>query len=292
MVNEVYPGYNFIMDGIRSQRTKLKAKRVFLKKGTCSQTFFYILNRDFGFNLAEEELAIDPLAGGILQQGYQCGMLWGASMALGAEAHRRFKNMGEAISMTILATREILTSFLKHAKSTECAEITNCDMTKPSGLLKLFFSGKFVSCFRLAGKWAPDAIEAAHAGLEIKKEFLKADQLSCSSEVIKNLGGSEQEMVMVSGFAGGLGLSGNGCGALAAALWFKTLNRNKTLTGKPSMKNKEAEKILNSFYGETDYEMECGKICGQKFSTMDEHTEFIKKGGCRNLIDLISSHIS
>ena len=33
------------------------------------------------------------------------------------------------------------------------------------------------------------------------------------------MGGSEEEIAMVAGFAGGLGLSGNGCGALSAAIW-------------------------------------------------------------------------
>jgi len=77
------------MTTFKSETVKLKTKRVFLKKGTCSRTFYYILNREFGYPMDEEERAIDPLAGGLLQQGYQCGMLWGASMAVGAESLRR-----------------------------------------------------------------------------------------------------------------------------------------------------------------------------------------------------------
>jgi hypothetical protein len=277
------------MDKIRSQKAKLKAKRAFLKKGTCSRTFFYILNRDFGFSMEAEEAAADPLAGGILQQGYQCGMLWGASMAIGAESYRRYKNPNEAISMAVQVTQGILQSFFKEAKSIECAEITSCDMTKTSGLLKLFFSGKFVNCFRLAGKWAPDAIETARKGMAINQELPKADQLSCASEVIKNMGGSEQESIMVAGFAGGLGLSGSGCGALAAAIWKQTLNSNTSRAEKSFLNNKESEKLLNSFYKESEHEMICSKICGRTFSTLDEHTEYIKKGGCKKLMDILSA---
>ncbi len=36
--------------------------------------------------------------------------------------------------------------------------------------------------------------------------------------------GTEEESIMVAGFAGGIGLSYNGCGALGAALWYKMLN--------------------------------------------------------------------
>ena len=35
------------------------------------------------------------------------------------------------------------------------------------------------------------------------------------------MGGSADEAVMVAGFGGGMGLSGNACGALAAAVWMK-----------------------------------------------------------------------
>ena len=65
---------------------KNDAKRVFLKKGTCSQTFCFLLNREFGHLKENEERAADPLAGGIMQRGQQCGMLWGATLAVGAES--------------------------------------------------------------------------------------------------------------------------------------------------------------------------------------------------------------
>jgi hypothetical protein len=43
------------------------------------------MNRAFGELREPEERALDPLSGGIIQQGYQCGMLWGASLGAGAE---------------------------------------------------------------------------------------------------------------------------------------------------------------------------------------------------------------
>jgi len=49
------------------------ASKVFRKLRTCSRTFFHILNREFGHPKELEELAADSLAGGILQQGQQCG---------------------------------------------------------------------------------------------------------------------------------------------------------------------------------------------------------------------------
>jgi len=276
------------MRTIRSETVKLKTKRVFLKKGTCSRTFFFILDREFGHPLEEEERAIDLLAGGILQQGYQCGMVWGASMAVGAESLRRNDHPGQAISITILATQHIMKSFISRTKSIECEDIANCDFSNKRSFLKFMLSGRFLACYKLAGKWAPEAITAAIEGLSAEQTDLPKQPISCASEVVRNMGASEKEMVMVSGFAGGLGLSGNGCGALAAAIWMRTLIQNRNQSGKASFNNPDADKMLIAFYEETDFEMECNKICGQDFKTIDEHTEYMKNGGCKKLISILA----
>ncbi len=126
------------MKTLKSETVKLKAKRTFMKKGSCSRTFFYLLDREFGFPRDEEEKAIDPMAGGILQQGYQCGMLWGASMAVGAESFRRNKTAGESTAITILATRHVMKSFADRTGSIECEEITQCDFTNKKELSEVY----------------------------------------------------------------------------------------------------------------------------------------------------------
>ncbi|MEA3462769.1 MAG: C-GCAxxG-C-C family (seleno)protein, partial [Bacteroidota bacterium] len=273
-------------------RVKLKAKRTFLKKGTCSRTFFYILDREFGHPLDEEEKAIDPLAGGILQQGYQCGMLWGASMALGAEAFRRKEDQTQVTALTILATQHVMKSFEGRTSSIECEDITQCDFTNKKSFLKYMLSGKFVGCFILAGKWAPEALEAAKEGLKLDQADLPQQSLSCASEVVRKMGASEEEASLVAGFAGGLGLSGSGCGALAAAVWMNALIHNRKQTGKSANYDPSTDLTLNAFYEETDYEMQCDKICGQRFETIEEHTEFLKNGGCKKLIEVLADTVT
>jgi len=276
------------MGKIASERVKLKAKRTFIKKGTCSRTFFYILDREFGHPRDEEEKAIDPLAGGILQQGYQCGMLWGASMAVGAEALRKIENPGQTTGLAILATQQLMLSFVNRTESIECEDITQCDFTNKKSFIKYMLKGKFVNCFKLAGKWAPEALDAAYEGLERDQKDLPQQSLSCASEVVRKMGGSEEEMLMVAGFAGGLGLSGSGCGALAAAVWKNALIHNRKETGKSANYDPNTDLTLKAFYEETDYEMQCDKICGQRFNSLEEHTEFVKKGGCKKLIGVLA----
>ena len=276
------------MKMFKSKKIKRDTKRVFFKKGSCSRTFFYLLNREFGHSLDNEEHAADPLAGGIVQQGYQCGMLWGASLALGAESYRRIGNLDQAVGLTIKATQHVMESFINRAKSADCIDITNCDWSRKFSIAKYFFTGKMFTCYKLAEKWAPEAFESAAESLGLDRSDLPKQQVSCASEVVRRMGGSDSEMAMVAGFAGGLGLSGNGCGALSAAMWMNTLHRIRKDDYKYSLSDTELERVLKTFYETTEYEMECNKICGKRFKTINEHTEFIKSGGCDKLINVLA----
>jgi len=266
-------------------------KKVFRQCGTCSQTFAHLLNREFGHPKKTEEQAVDPLAGGIMNLGHQCGMLWGAALATGAESFRRHNDPDQAIAVAVTATQHIIESFLNTTNTVNCREITGYNLNSFFGLtgfmLKTMLKGMDNSlCFNLAEKWAPEAIQTATEGLAEEQIDLTQQPVSCASEVAKRMGASDEEAVMVAGFAGGLGLSGNACGALSAAIWMKTLAWCKENPGKtpPYFKNPNAKKLLKAFYEVTDSEILCEKISGHRFKNIDDHSEFINNGGCEKLI--------
>lgn len=267
---------------------KGEARKIFIKKGTCAQALFYILNREFKNNKLLEEQAVDPLAGGILRLGYQCGMLWGASLAAGAEAYRRFGNSDKAIAVTVEATQNIMESFKNQTQSIECYEITDCDWNSKLSMAKYFLKGSFLYCFRLAEEWAPAAIETAFKSLEENPAQIPEACVNCSTETAKKMGATDEQIIMVAGFAGGLGLSGNACGALAAGIWLRTLDWCRTEDGKNAFSNPEAEKTLDEFYEISDYELLCEQIAGKKFSSLGEHSDYIKNGGCAEIIAVLS----
>lgn len=269
-------------------KTGYNTKKIFWSKGPCSTAMCYILNREFGHPKPAEEYAADPFGGGMMQRGHQCGMLWGASLAAGAEAWRRYNEVGQSIAAAITTTRHLMDSFYSRKKTVNCRDITRFDTTTKWGMVKFFLTGRPISCMNLASKWAPEAIRAAGEGLASKQKELPEIPMSCASEVAKRMGASDEEMVMVAGFAGGLGLSGNACGALSAAIWMKTLAGCKKHPGNAPYPNIEANKILETFREFTGNEFLCDKICGRRFMTLVEHTEFIKNGGCKNLIDLLA----
>lgn len=273
------------MDAIKND-----ARRVFLKKGTCSQTLCYLLNREFGHVKENEERATDLLAGGIMRRGQQCGMLWGSALAAGAESFRRHESRDQAIGMAMTATHHLMESFSKRAHAANCRDITGCDWTSPWSIAKHMLTGKVFYCFTLAGKWAPEAILAAVEGLSREKTDLPRPSISCASEAVKKMGASDEEMVMVAGFAGGIGLSGHACGALGAVIWMNTLAWCKEHPGKspPYFKNPLSKNTLKAFDDSTHSEMLCHRIAGRRFKTIGEHAEFIKDGGCAELIDRLA----
>ena len=263
-------------------------KKIFLKLGTCSRTFFYILNREFGHQKELEERASDSLAGGIMQKGHQCGMLWGASLAAGAEAYRKCKNQNQAIDVTVNATQKIMKSFSEREHTMNCREITHCDFSSKLSMAKYFFSGRFLHCFNLAEKWAPEAVKSAIEGLSNKEMITTKECKSCATEVAKRMGASDEEMIMVAGFAGGLGLSGAACGALAAAIWIKSLLWCQEEVKKSSLNNPYSKKTLNTFYQTTNSKIICSDITGIHFNNIEDHTKFIKNGGCGKLIETLA----
>ncbi|MCD4814633.1 C-GCAxxG-C-C family protein [bacterium] len=273
-----------------SKKTKRDTKKIFLKKGPCSSAFFYILNREFGYPMETEVRAAESLCGGIMQQGYQCGMLWGSALAVGAESFRRHDDRDQAIGIAVTATEHLLESFLKRAKSADCRDITSCNFSKKLifNIIKYFLFGKAVTCIKLADNWAPEAIQSATEGLSCEQIDLPRLPISCASEVAKKMGASDEKVVTVAGFAGGIGLSGNACGALSAAIWMNTLNWCRKQTEKSFYTNPNAKNILKAFYEVTDSEILCHKICGQHFKTIEDHTKFIKNGGCDKLINVLA----
>lgn len=60
-----------------SIKQKNDTKEVFRKCDTCSRAIAHILNHEFRHPKEHEERALNSLAGGIMNQGHQCGMLWG-----------------------------------------------------------------------------------------------------------------------------------------------------------------------------------------------------------------------
>lgn len=274
-------------------RKSIRPKNIFWKCGACSNAFCNIVNKVYEKENKEIESAADPLAGGIAQQGYQCGMLWGAALGTGAESFRKYHTESQAIEKTIEITGRLIDSYNSKAGSINCSDITETDFNKKAQfikyMLKTISRGFFFSpCFNFIKKWTPDALDIIEQGFSVKVNSSQGNLKSCASELAKQMNASSEEVIIVSGFAGGLGLSGNACGALAAKIWFTNLKKVKAGNYKSVIKDESISQIMEKFYQLTNYEIECENICGKKFGNAEEHTKYINSGGCKELIEKLA----
>ncbi|MCX6834431.1 MAG: C-GCAxxG-C-C family protein [candidate division Zixibacteria bacterium] len=272
--------------GISSIRTV----GTFLAVGACSNTLFHVLNRAYNHPLLQEERAALPLAGGIMQHGYQCGMIWGATLAAGAQAYRLHGTGPQAETRAIIAAQRLVESFRARNHDINCFEITELDRSSSTMQLIMYFliKGGTIGCFRMAAKYAPVAFNEINAALSEDNIEVPSAPISCSAMLARKMGASDEHAVMAAGFAGGIGLSGGACGALGAAIWITGLNSLKAGVDKISFKAPGALEAIDRFLKCTDYEFECSKIVGRKFESVSDHASYLCNGGCSKLIEVLA----
>jgi hypothetical protein len=242
-----------------------------------------------------EEHAAMPLAGGIMGNGYQCGMLWGAALAAGAQAYRLFGPGPQAEVAAMIASQRLVESFRVRAKEINCAEITEMEWKATSKrqmateVVKFFARGGPIGCFRLAADYAQMAFDEINAALSAKSAEAPPYPSSCAAMLAQKMGLSDLQVTMTAGFAGGIGLSGGACGALGAAIWIVGINSGTDGDKKLEMYPPEAGEVVDRFLNSTDYEFECAKIIGRKFENVADHARYLREGGCSKIIETLAA---
>ncbi len=279
------------MSRAKAEITSWGTVGAFMRKGACSNTLFYVLNKSFGHPLPLEEQAAMPLAGGIVQHGYQCGMIWGAAMAAGAEAFRLNGPGPRTEALALQASERLVKSFQGLAKNINCMEIT--DLNNESSTLKMFtyflLKGGTIGCFRMAAKYAPIAFRDVKSALAEGADQAPGAPVSCASVLAGKMGMSDERAAIAAGLGGGIGLSGGACGALGAAIWISGMKSLEQGAKKVPFKATAALDLINGFLKVSDYEFECSAITGRKFESAADHARFVREGGCAKILDALAS---
>ena len=230
-----------------------------------------------------------PFAGGIMQHGYQCGMVWGSVLAAGAQAHRLHGPGPKAETAGIVAAQRLVESFREQNRHINCLEITDTDLRDSLQALKYFvFKGGPIVCFRMAARTAPEALSTIQTALSEEPVEPPAPPVSCAALLARKMGASDLHQVMAAGLAGGIGLCGGACGALGAAIWIVGMRVNEEGDGKLDYKDPRALALMESFLKSTDYRMECSEIVGRKFENVEDHAEYLREGGCAEIIEALA----
>jgi len=250
-----------------------------------------VLNRAFDNPLSEEERATSPLAGGIMQHGYQCGMIWGASLAAGAQAYRLFGAGSQTEVKAIAATQKIIESFRAINNNINCYEITGIDKSSSAMQMIKFFivKGGTIHCLRMSGKYAKAAFDDINSSISENDVESLPSPVSCSALLAEKLGASDMQKVMAAGLAGGIGLCGGACGALGAAIWIRGIKSLEKDGGKIDFKSSDASEVMERFLKCTDYEFGCSKIVGRKFKDVKDHSNYLQEGGCSEIIEALAN---
>jgi len=250
-----------------------------------------VVNASFDQPLEFEEHASMPLAGGIEQMGFQCGQLWGAALAAGAQAYRLYGTGPRAETAAVIAAQRLVESFRGSYKGINCSEVTELDWKNPKAtqILRFFLRGGPIRCFSMTAGYSRAAFGEINASFSDGQPAAFAPPVSCASILAQKMGASDKHAVMAAGFAGGIGLSGGACGALGAAIWIIEMNRVKEGTGKVEYNSPEATEAIDRFVQSTDVEFECSAIVGRKFENVADHACFLRDGGCSKVIEALAA---
>lgn len=271
--------------------SSLRTVGTFALGRACSDTLFHVLGRAYGEQMEKEEQAVMPLAGGIMQNGYQCGLIWGAALAAGARAYHLLGAGPRAEAGAIAAAGRALEAFRARNDAIDCFDITGTDKTStPFQMTKYFvLKGGTIGCFRMAAAYAQVAYDAIEAALADRTGEVPAAPVSCAAELARRMGASDRHAVMAAGFAGGIGLSGGGCGALAAAIWVLGLKSLEGGTDKLGFRSPAALALIERFLKVTGYELECEKILGRRFEGVPDHAAHVREGRCAKVLDALAA---
>ena len=267
--------------------SQLGTMGTFLKVGSCSEALCNVVDRAFDHRLKLEEHASMPLAGGIMAHGFQCGMLWGATLAAGAQAYQLLGPGTQAETGAILAAQRLVKSFRDANNHINCLELTDTEWLKPGQMFRYFIKGGPIRCFRMAARYGQVAFSEIKAALSERNIEAPSPPVSCAAIVVKKLSVSDIHSVMATGFAGGIGLSGSACGALGAAIWITELNASKDGVGKIDFKSPRAKELIDRFKKCTDFKFECSDIVGRKFESISDHAGYLHDGGCSKIMDVL-----
>ncbi len=238
-----------------------------------------------------EEQAAMPFAGGIMQHGYQCGMIWGATLAAGAQAYRLFGRGPQAETRAITAAQSLVESFRSRNNNINCLQITGLDKSSSTMQVINYFliEGGTISCMRMAVGYAPRAFNVINTAFSDEDIRVPSPPVNCASIVAQKMDVSDMQKVMVAGFAGGIGLCGGACGALGAAIWIIGMNSLKEGVNKTDFKNPRALDAIDRFIKCTDNEFQCAKIVGRRFMDVDDHAAYLRNGGCSKIFEALAT---
>ena len=155
--------------------------------------------------------------------------------------------------------------------------------------LKFFLKGGPIACFSMTANYARLAFDETNSAFPEVLLEVPTQPVSCAGLVAQQTGASDLHTVMAAGMAGGIGLSGGGCGALGAAIWLIGMDTMRQNNQKPGLDTPMASAAVERYLEASDYEFECSKIVGRNFESVTDHANYLRGGGCAKIIAALAA---
>ncbi|MHA2250948.1 MAG: C-GCAxxG-C-C family (seleno)protein [Candidatus Kariarchaeaceae archaeon] len=276
-----------------------ETKKVLAKTQNCC--LCHIVPVQSHYNRTETDLrkAVTGLAGGLNNNGSTCGAIFGGSInfALIQEA----TNNQEISDVDLLrGVNDYVTLFKETFGSTLCKDITALNLRSRIGQLQLLLPWKKNKCL----KQAEFGIKHIMGNTILNSETIDISVDHCSTKVweeIKKKNGYEDHYLerMSRVFTGGIGLSGDVCGAISTLIMYLGIKYRKLDIGSnPSGSSKSSyarlrnasNVVIESFIDEFDG-VECRTITNEQFIDIDEFHKFRSNVGCERVYDFLFNFI-
>jgi hypothetical protein len=217
--------------------SKDTVKYWWLNSIACSEASMTTRMHGFGFDESLYEQAVHPFSGGFMHHGLACGLLTGAALTAGFLARERFEDDETRAAAALHTTILLAESHQELSGSVNCREITEVSLSKLSGRLRYLQQGKGGMCGRLHLKWAPQMHELIDKTLaDFNKYVPVKGHSNCAVQTLKKMvssvGMKTENLVLVAGLAGGVGLLGNVCAALVSGVYALSVSHYLSQEGK------------------------------------------------------------
>ena len=294
----------------REDQNRGIARENWLRCVSCSEASFTAHNRCAGIEAQLEEQASHLLSGGMMHQGNACGLLSGAILSAGMQAARRFEDDATRSAATLCVAIRLAELYPEISGSVNCREITGQSVISLSDKVRYRREGKARMCGRLLMSWLGHASQLIDDALkEFEEQKQPTNLVNCSTKSFKRFG-SDAEVdkyasTYVAGLAGGVGLQGRSCAALTVGILILSLRhyagRKSTVPDSRFVGTlhelglgrfrKVPARLLDEFKKEFGSDL-CSEIVGCKFTNQADHSSFIVRGGCSEIIDFVDDKVS
>jgi hypothetical protein len=276
----------------------------------CSEGSMTTQMRGFGLEETAYEQAVHAFSGGFMHRGDACGLLTGAVLAAGFETKRRFGDDGTRTSAALHVAVRLAAALPELAGSVDCRDITDAELITLAGRLRYLQHGTAPRCGRLHLRWGERAHDLIDRSLsELADQPAVSTCANCAVETLRrcasHVGVPAEDTVVVAGLAGGVGLLGNVCGALAAGVFALAVgsSRRAGRASRDSRLRGSLQELFGTAYRGAAADLRksleaglgshlCEEIIGRRFESVADHSAFIEQGGCREVIASVADWVA